>query len=192
MRNNMITMKDFVPEKEPILREQARPVEFPINEDLKETAVAMRQFLINSQDSEMAEKYNLRPGVGVAAPQIGIDQQIFVVYLMDYDEEGNETEPLIDEIFVNPKIISHAVQKVALKEGEGCLSVPREVPGIVPRPKRVTVKYNDLEGNEKKIRLRDYEAVVVQHEIDHLKGILFYDHIDEKTPWEPDEDTTLI
>ena len=111
---------------------------------------------------------------------------------MDYDEEGNETEPLIDEIFVNPKIISHAVQKVALKEGEGCLSVPREVPGIVPRPKRVTVKYNDLEGNEKKIRLRDYEAVVVQHEIDHLKGILFYDHIDEKTPWEPDEDTTLI
>lgn len=192
MRNNMITMKDFVPEKEPILREQARPVEFPINEELKETAVAMRQFLINSQDPKMAEKYNLRPGVGVAAPQIGIDQQIFVVYLMDYDEEGNETEPLIDEIFVNPKIISHAVQKVALKEGEGCLSVPREVPGIVPRPKRVTVKYNDLEGNEKKIRLRDYQAVVVQHEIDHLKGILFYDHIDEKTPWEPDEDTTLI
>lgn len=192
MRNNMITMKDFVPEKEPILREQARPVEFPINEELKETAVAMRQFLINSQDSETAEKYNLRPGVGVAAPQIGIDQQIFAVHLMDYDEEGNETEPLIDEIFVNPKIISHAVQKVALKEGEGCLSVPREVPGIVPRPKRVTVKYNDLEGNEKKIRLRDYEAVVVQHEIDHLKGILFYDHIDEKTPWEPDEDTTLI
>lgn len=192
MRNNMITMKDFVPEKEPILREQARPVEFPINEELKETAVAMRQFLINSQDPKMAEKYNLRPGVGVAAPQIGIDQQIFAVYLMDYDEEGNETEPLIDEIFVNPKIISHAVQKVALKEGEGCLSVPREVPGIVPRPKRVTVKYNDLEGNEKKIRLRDYQAVVVQHEIDHLKGILFYDHIDEKTPWEPDEDTTLI
>lgn len=192
MRNNMITMKDFVPEKEPILREKAKPVEFPINEELKETAVAMRQFLINSQDSETAEKYNLRPGVGVAAPQIGIDQQIFAVYLMDYDEEGNETEPLIDEIFVNPKIISHAVQKVALKEGEGCLSVPREVPGIVPRPKRVTVKYNDLEGNEKKIRLRDYEAVVVQHEIDHIKGILFYDHIDEKTPWEPDEDTTLI
>lgn len=192
MRNNMITMKDFVPEKEPILREQAKPVEFPINEELKETAVAMRQFLINSQDPKTAEKYNLRPGVGVAAPQIGIDQQIFAVYLMDYDEEGNETEPLIDEIFVNPKIISHAVQKVALKEGEGCLSVPREVPGIVPRPKRVTVKYNDLEGNEKKIRLRDYEAVVVQHEIDHLKGILFYDHIDEKTPWEPDEDTTLI
>src|SRR5699024_720545 len=192
MRNNMITMKDFVPEKEPILREQAKPVEFPINEELKETAVAMRQFLINSQDSETAEKYNLRPGVGVAAPQIGIDQQIFAVYLMDYDEEGNETEPLIDEIFVNPKIISHAVQKVALKEGEGCLSVPREVPGIVPRPKRVTVKYNDIEGNEKKNRLRDYEAVVVQHEIDHLKGILFYDHIDEKTPWEPDEDTTLI
>ncbi|HBY89002.1 MAG: peptide deformylase [Ruoffia tabacinasalis] len=188
----MITMKDFVPEKEPILREKAKPVEFPINEELKETAVAMRQFLINSQDSETAEKYNLRPGVGVAAPQIGIDQQIFAVYLMDYDEEGNETEPLIDEIFVNPKIISHAVQKVALKEGEGCLSVPREVPGIVPRPKRVTVKYNDLEGNEKKIRLRDYEAVVVQHEIDHIKGILFYDHIDEKTPWEPDEDTTLI
>lgn len=192
MGNNMITMKDFVPEKEPILREQAKAVEFPINEELKETALAMRQFLINSQDPDMADKYNLRPGVGVAGPQIGVDQQIFAVYLMDYDEDGNETEAIIDEIFVNPKIVSHAVQKVALKEGEGCLSVPREVPGIVPRPKRVTVKYNDLDGNEKKIRLTDYEAVVVQHEIDHLKGILFYDHIDDKAPWEADEETTLI
>lgn len=185
-------MKDFVPEKEPILREQAKVVEFPMDEELKETVLAMREFLINSQNPEMAKKYNLRPGVGVAAPQIGIDKQVFVVYLMDYDEEGNETEAIIDEIFVNPKIMSHSVQKAALKEGEGCLSVPRDVPGIVPRPKRVTVKYQDLDGNEKQVRLKDYEAIVVQHEIDHLKGILFYDHINDQMPWEPDEDTTLI
>lgn len=185
-------MKDFVPENDPVLREQAEVVEFPLDDSLKETAIEMRQFLINSQDEDIAKEYGLRAGVGVAAPQLGIKKQIFAVYLMGYDEEGYETEPIIDEIFINPTIVKHAVQKAALKEGEGCLSVPREVPGLVPRPKRVTIRYNDLEGNEKEIRLRDYEAIVVQHEIDHLKGILFYDYIDNENPWEADEDTTVF
>lgn len=185
-------MKDFIPENDPVLREQAELVEFPLDEATREKALEMRQFLINSQDEAIAEKYGLRPGVGVAAPQLGIKKQMFAVYLMDYDEDGNPTDPIIDEIFINPVIVKHAVLKAALKEGEGCLSVPREVPGIVARPKRVTLKYRNLEGEEKEIRLRDYEAIVVQHEMDHLKGILFYDHISSDKPWVADDDTTLI
>lgn len=192
MRNSMITMEDFIPEADPILRAAAEPVEFPLSEDLKETAMKMRQFLINSQDAEIAEEYGLRPGVGVAAPQIGLSKQLFAIYITDFDEDGNPTDPTIDEIMINPKVLSHSVQRAALKEGEGCLSVPREVPGIVPRPKRVTIEFQTTDGTKKTVRLKDYEAVVIQHEIDHLKGIMFYDHINSEDPWKQEEDVTLI
>ena len=102
---------------------------------------------------------------------------------MSYDEEGKEAEPLLSEILFNPKIISHSVQEVALRDGEGCLSVNREVPGLVPRPRRIRLRYQDMEGKEHELRLRDYEAIVVQHELDHLKGIMFYDHINQQQPW---------
>ena len=98
----MITMKDFVPEKDPILREHAQEVSFPLSKEDYELATKMREFLINSQDEAMAEKYQLRPGVGVAAPQIGQSKQIFAIYIMDYDEEGNPTEPKVDQIVINP------------------------------------------------------------------------------------------
>ena len=82
----------------------------------------------------------------------------------------------------NPKVLSHSVQEACLGEGEGCLSVDREVPGYVVRAARITVSYFDAEGEKHKIRLKNYNAIVVQHEIDHINGIMFYDHIDEKNP----------
>ncbi|MGX7092220.1 peptide deformylase [Hutsoniella sourekii] len=188
----MITMKDFIPEQDPLLRKEVEPVTFPLSEELRERALEMRQFLIDSQTPELAEKYQLRPGVGVAGPQIGLDQQIFAIYLVEYDEDGQVVDTIIDQIFINPKIKSHSVQEAALKEGEGCLSVPREVPGLVPRAKRVTLTYQDLDGNSHEIKLRNYEAIVVQHEYDHLKGILFYDHINPDQPWKADPDLELL
>lgn len=179
----MITMQDIIEEGHPTLRQAAEAVEFPLTEELKETALAMHEFLVNSQNPEIAEKYGLRAGVGLAAPQINLPKQIFAVHIMSYDEEGNEAEPLLSEILFNPKIISHSVQEVALRDGEGCLSVNREVPGLVPRPRRIRLRYQDMEGKEHELRLRDYEAIVVQHELDHLKGIMFYDHINQQQPW---------
>lgn len=192
MRNRMITMEDFIAEDHPILRLEAEEVTFPLSDEDKELMLNMREFLINSQDEEIAEKYNLRAGVGVAAPQLGISKQIFAVYIQDFNEEGEATELILDEILINPQIISHSVQQSALREGEGCLSVRRPVPGLVPRPTRVKVKYYNIEGQEKTLRLRDYEAMVVQHEIDHLKGIMFYDHINEDAPWYQADDLNLI
>lgn len=188
----MITMKDIVEEGHSSLREAAEPVEFPLNEEVRQIAVEMHEFLVNSQDEDMAEKYNLRAGVGLAATQINVNKQIFAVHVMDYDEDGYETEPLLSDIMFNPKLISHSVQQAALKDGEGCLSVNREVPGLVPRPRRIRIAYQDINGKRKEIKLKDYLAIVTQHELDHLKGVMFYDHIDPVEPWDASDDLTLI
>src|SRR5690606_5256026 len=141
----------------------------------------MLQFLKNSQDEEIAKKYNLRAGVGLAAPQLGISKQMVAVHFMDFNEKEYSYG------LFNPKIVSHSVEKTYLSTGEGCLSVDREVPGIVPRYARVTVSATDIEGNKLKLRLKGYAAVVFQHEIDHLNGVMFYDYINEKDPFTPPE-----
>ncbi len=89
----------------------------------------------------------------------------------------------LSTVMYNPKVLSHSVQEACLGEGEGCLSVDREVPGYVVRQGcKITVSYFDETGEKHKIRLKNYEAIVVQHEIDHINGIMFYDHINEKNP----------
>ena len=93
-----------------------------------------------------------------------------------------DEEPILNEVWINPRIMRESVKKACLKEGEGCLSVEREVPGIVLRSERVTVKYQDVNGDEFVRTLTDYEAIVVQHEIDHLNGVMFYDHINKTQP----------
>ncbi len=72
---------------------------------------------------------------------------------------------------------------IYVEEGEGCLSVNRDVEGIVPRHARVTLEGYDMEGNKIKLRGREELAVAFQHELDHLNGILFTDKIDKKNPY---------
>lgn len=176
----LITMKDVIREGHPTLREIAKKVELPLSEDTKQLANELLQFLINSQDPEIAEKYELRAGVGIAAPQVNVSSQLLAVHLPSADEESEEHA--FSRIMINPRIVSHSVQQTCLPDGEGCLSVDREVEGFVPRHKRITVEYVDLDGNEHKERLRGFPAIVVQHEIDHLNGIMFYDRIDPENP----------
>ena len=90
-------------------------------------------------------------------------------------------------IIINPKIVSQSEELIYVGEGEGCLSVNREVDGIVPRSARVTVEYNDYNGDTYRIRVREDIAVAFQHEIDHLDGILFVDKIDKKNPFKDKE-----
>ena len=188
----MITMKDIVEEGHPSLRTHAEAVTFPLDAETRKLGEEMMQFLINSQDDDLAEQYDLRAGVGLAATQLNINKQIFAVHVMDYDEDGYETDALLSLVLFNPRLKSHSIQKAALKDGEGCLSVNREVPGLVPRSKRIRLEYQDFEGNIKELKLRDYLAVVTQHELDHLKGVMFYDYINQEDPWAADKDTTLL
>ncbi|MGY3750552.1 peptide deformylase [Vagococcus acidifermentans] len=186
----MITMDDIIREGHPTLRQVAKDVALPLSEENIALGEDMLQFLKNSQDPEIAEKYNLRGGVGLAAPQLDISKRIIAVHVPSNDEE--KPEPLFSDILFNPKILSHSVQEAAIEEGEGCLSVDREVPGYVIRNARITVSYTNKLGEKKKIRLKNYLAIVVQHEIDHLNGIMFYDHINEQNPFFAPDDLLLI
>ena len=89
-------------------------------------------------------------------------------------------------------IISESVKRAALDVGEGCLSVDEDVPGFVPRANRITVRYQNEQGETKTLKLRDYPAIVFQHEIDHLHGHLYYDHINMTAPWEVNDDTKYV
>ncbi|MCZ0703964.1 peptide deformylase [Natronobacillus azotifigens] len=177
----MITMNDIVREGHPVLTKTAEEVQLPANETDRNTLMEMLQFLKNSQDEKVAEKYQLRPGVGIAAPQIGIPKRMMAVHFEDY--EGKQ----YSDGYFNPKIISHSVEQTYLSTGEGCLSVDREVPGYVPRYARITVKAINLNGESIKLRLRGYAAIVFQHEIDHLNGVMFYDRINDINPFEAPE-----
>ena len=173
----MITMKDIVREGHPVLREIAKEVPLPASEEDVQIAKSLLEYVINSQDEEIANKYGLRAGVGLAAPQINVSKRIIAVHTTD--EKGK----LYSYALFNPKIISHSIEKTYLPNGEGCLSVDRTVPGYVPRYSRITVKATTVDGEEIQLRLKGFIAIVFQHEIDHLNGIMFYDHINEKDPF---------
>lgn len=181
----MILMDDIVRDGHPALRKKSAEVSLPLSEEEKELLNKMTEFLKNSQDEEMAEKYKLRSGVGLAAPQLGINKRLIAIYF-EYDDQ------VYDYQLVNPKIISHSVQQAYLANGEGCLSVDEVIEGYVLRHYRVTVRAYDPEGNEVKIRLKGYPAIVIQHEIDHLNGIMFYDHINKDNPFYAPEDAVKI
>ncbi|KGP72297.1 peptide deformylase [Pontibacillus yanchengensis] len=180
----MLTMEDIVREGHPVLREVANEVPLPPSEEDQKTLENMLQFIKNSQDDQIAEEYNLRPGVGLAAPQINVSKRMLAVHFVDFDDKQYSYG------LINPKIVSHSVEKTYLTSGEGCLSVDRDVPGYVPRYARITVKGTDLDGNEVKLRLRGFAAIVFQHEIDHLNGIMFYDHINKDNPFKEPENAT--
>ena len=169
-------------EKEKILHKKALPVtEFPLSKEDKKNIDDMIKYLTMSQIEEYSQKYDLRPGMGLAYPQIGISKRIFVI--VDEIEKGK----FENYIIINPKIVSQSEELIYVGEGEGCLSVNREVDGIVPRSARVTVEYNDYNGDTYRIRVREDIAVAFQHEIDHLNGILFVDNIDKKNTFKDKE-----
>jgi len=187
---HLIDMDDIVREGYPTLREVARDVTFPLSQEDVILGEKMMEFLRNSQDPVMAEKMGLRGGVGLAANQLGLLKKVIAVLVpndAELDEAGNEIAPSeaykLQEVMYNAKIVSHSVQDAALEVGEGCLSVDREIPGFVVRHARVTVEYQDKTGEKKKIRLKGFESMCVQHEIDHTNGVMFYDHINSENPW---------
>lgn len=176
----MITMKEIIVEGNELLRAKSEPVKLPMSEEDKKTMEEMTDYIFNSIDDEIAKKYDLRPAVGLAAPQIGINKKMLVIYA--FDEKGNEHfYPM-----VNPKLVSYSDEQTYLDCGEGCLSVTRETQGYVHRSKRVTVEtYLYLEGKLVKVtlRLKGYIAIVFQHEYDHLLGTLFVDRINKENPF---------
>ena len=164
-------------EKNKILHKVSQDVKFPLSSEDKKNIKDMLQYLKMSQIEKYSEEYNLRPGMGLSYVQIGILKRIFVI--CDEYEEGK----FKNYVIINPKIISESEEMIYVGEGEGCLSINREVEGIVPRHARITVEAYDEDGNVFQLRVREEIAIAFQHEIDHLNGILFPDKIDPKNPY---------
>lgn len=185
----MLTMKDIIKEGNPILKVKSVDVVLPLSEEDENTLKSMIEYIFNSINPEIAEKYKLRPAVGIAAPQVGKNIKMLVMYCTD--EYGNEHYyPM-----VNPRIISYSEELTYLDCGEGCLSVNRETHGYVHRPRRVSLEtylYDNGELKKVALRLKGYPAVVFQHEYDHLNGILFVDRINKKEPFKVPENSRPI
>jgi peptide deformylase len=125
--------------------------------------------------ADMHETMNDAPGVGLAGPQVGVMRRIIVVFVPgEYIGEG---EPDIRTTLINPEIIKGHGCEVAT---EGCLSIPSWV-GDVPRYEAITVKAMNLDNKEIRIKAKGYFARVIQHEVDHLDGILFVDRVEDKS-----------
>ena len=166
----------IVKDSNPIMKKKSLPVALPLSAEDKKTLDDMLDYLKLSQNEEYSKKHNIRAGIGMAAIQIGILKRMFVVY---YEKE-DET---IEYQLVNPKIIEYSIRKCALKDGEGCLSVDGNHPGYAHRYYKIKMEaYDALTDKNVYITARGFDAIVLQHEYDHLDGLFFYDRIDQKKP----------
>ncbi len=166
----------IVKDSNPIMRRISEPVALPLSKEDKQTLDNMLEYLKLSQDEEYAAKHNIRAGVGIAAIQIGLLKRMFCIY---YETDDG----IVQYQLVNPKIIEYSVRKCALKDGEGCLSVDGEHPGYSHRYYKIKMQaYDALTNKDIVITARGFDAIVLQHEYDHLDGLFFYDRIDKNNP----------
>jgi len=149
-----MALRRIIEYPEPLLRQKAKKI-VNFDDELKTLIVDMADTMFDA------------PGIGLAAPQIAESVRLIVV---DKTAEGEQKQYLA---MVNPEIISHEGYQV---DEEGCLSVP-ELTSQVKRFKKVTVAYQNEDGTPTELVAEDRFAVVMQHEIDHLNGILFIDYL---------------
>ena len=148
---------------------------------LRQKAVKIRQVddSIRKLAEDMFETIPVAEGVAVAAPQVGVTRRLIVVRYTQHDEEDEDEDgesEVVTYRLANPEIVRGHGNQVGL---EGCLSIPGWI-GEVPRFEAVTVKAIDMENKPIRIKASGYLARVLQHEIDHLDGILFTDRVVDK------------
>ena len=182
----MFEKLSFRDERDKVLRKISVDAKLPLSDDYKKLIDKMIKHLKYSQIEKYEKKYNLRPGMGLAFPQMGINERIIVIVHEYEDGKFN------NYVLVNPKIVSNSSEMICAEAGEGCLSVNRDVEGHVPRYARVTIEGYDMDGNEVKIRAREELSIAFQHEIDHLDGILFYDRINPKKKFYTEDEMRQI
>ncbi|MFZ6020013.1 MAG: peptide deformylase [Chloroflexota bacterium] len=136
---------------------------------------------------DMVETMREAPGVGLAAPQVGISERLIVVEYAEDDEEENAPKKLF--VVANPEIVKASPETE--KGIEGCLSIPGLV-GEVERPLQVVIRGQNRRGQPVRIKAKGWLARIFQHEIDHLEGILFTDRATRVWKPTPEEEATLL
>jgi peptide deformylase len=173
-----VSVRQIVTVPEPVLREKAKPVRKITPE-------------IQSLIDDLIETMREAPGVGLAAPQVGLGIQVIVVEYAEGSENAEaDAEPKPPKLYavVNPEITRHS--KETELGSEGCLSIP-EYMGEVERYSTVTVKGLDRHGKSFKLKAKGWMARIFQHEIDHLNGVLFIDRTDKVWKAEPEEEAQV-
>src|SRR3954469_18612870 len=145
---------------DPRLRVKSAPVE-GVSDELRALVADMLETMYDA------------PGIGLAAIQVGVPKRVLVIDLQESEEEGSE--PLRDpRIFINPEILETSDEEVPYTEG--CLSVPDQF-AEVDRPDRIRARWMDLDGKLREEEIEGLLATCLQHEMDHLDGVLFIDHL---------------
>jgi peptide deformylase len=150
-----MTIKPLIILPDPILREVSKPIE-TMDSEVKKLA------------DDMLETMYDAPGIGLAAIQIGVARRMLV---LDVSKDGEDKQPLV---FINPEIVASSNTRSVYEEG--CLSIP-DYYAEVERPATITVKHLDRDGKEQVTEADGLLATCLQHEMDHLNGVLFIDHI---------------
>lgn len=150
-----MTLKPLVLLPDPVLRKKSDPLE-RVDDEIRTLA------------DDMLETMYDAPGIGLAAIQIGIPRRMLVI---DCAKEDEEKAPMV---FINPEIVERSDERAIYEEG--CLSIP-DYYAEVERPAEVTVEYTDRDGKAQQVKADGLLATCLQHEIDHLNGVLFIDHI---------------
>ena len=140
---------------DPVLRQKAAPVDGVDD--------AIRQLM-----DDMLETMYDAPGIGLAAPQVRVSKRVIV---MDCSDDDDKPEPIK---MANPEIISLSEEKSTMEEG--CLSIPDQR-GDVTRPSAITVRYLDENNTQQELSCDGLLAVCIQHEVDHLNGVMFIDYL---------------
>jgi peptide deformylase len=155
-----MAIRQIVEVPDPRLRQISSPVE-EVTDEIRELV------------SDMFETMYAAPGIGLAAIQVGVPKRVLVIDLQEPAEEGGE--PVRDpHVFINPEILEHSDQDVPYTEG--CLSVPDQF-AEVDRPDRIRARWLDLDGKVREEEIEGLLATCLQHEMDHLNGVLFIDHL---------------
>jgi peptide deformylase len=160
-----------------------RPVATIGNPVLRATARELRPEEIGSEEldhllEDLVATMHKEGGIGIAAPQVGVSVRAAVIEI-ELESERYPESPQFDlEVFLNPTVT--VLDQTEQSYWEGCLSIP-DLRGLVPRPRRVRVDYTDARGEAKSIEAEGFLATVLQHELDHLDGILFVDRVRDTT-----------
>lgn len=185
----MYLSKDIVKEGNQILRNKSAKVSLPLSSADFDCLKGLYEYVVISSMDDLVKQYNIRPGVGIAAPQVGMNKRMFAINAVDFLDEK---QPRYLLAVINPDIIYKSKEMTYLPGGEGCLSVDRSTEGFVtPRHYAITAKCSLYNFETNKIRtvtlkLEGYPAIVFQHEYDHLDGILYTDKLYKEKELDPE------
>jgi peptide deformylase len=175
-----MAIRPLAPSSDPVLRQKAKKV--------RDFGPSLQELI-----DDMIDTMRDAPGVGLAAPQVGVSLRVAVIELPEAENAGEEIpDPYRGKLIVicNPQVVKSWGEE---EQQEGCLSMPRYV-GDVTRATRVVVKAQDRRGKQIRIRAEGFMARALQHEIDHLNGMVFVDRVESLDKLyrvePPDEDAT--